>query len=92
LFGNVLPHFCRTFLLGAAHREARAFAKTLSKATTVYAARTRLNGRQVTRHFDRKIDAETWLAVQKLDKRRGSGIDPARALVTVEVYGGGADQ
>jgi hypothetical protein len=72
---------------GAAHREARAFAKTLSKATTVYAARTRANRRQVTRHFDRTIDAETWLAEQNLDRRRGSAIAPTRAQVTVEVYG-----
>lgn len=56
---------------GAAHREARAFAKTLTDPTIVYAARTRVGGRQVTRHFDRKIDAETWLAGQHLDKQRG---------------------
>lgn len=74
-------------LRGAAHKEARAFAKTLSKVTTVYAARTRVNGRQVTRHFDRKIDAETWLAEQTLGKRRGSAIAPTRAQVIVEAYG-----
>jgi hypothetical protein len=72
---------------GAAHREARAFAKTLSNTTTVYAAPTRVNGRQVTRHFDRKIDAETWLAEQTLGKRRGRAMAPARAQVTVDVYG-----
>jgi hypothetical protein len=54
---------------GAAHREARAFAKTLSNTTTVYAARTRINGRQVTRHFDRKIDAESRCCVY-----RGQGV------------------
>jgi integrase len=72
---------------GAAHREARAFAKTLSKTTTVYAARTRVDGRQVTRHFDRKVDAETWLAEQTVGRRRGSAIVPMRSQVTVEVYG-----
>jgi integrase len=72
---------------GGAHREARVFAKTLSNTTTVYAARTRINGRQMTRHFDRKVDAETWLAEQNLGKRRGSAIHPTRAQVTVEVYG-----
>jgi hypothetical protein len=57
---------------GAAHREARALAKTLTNTAVVYAARTRVDGRQVTRHFDRKIDAEMWLAAHRLDRRRGS--------------------
>jgi hypothetical protein len=72
---------------GAAHREARAFAKSLSNATTVYAARTRVDGRQVTRHFDRKIDAETWLAEQNLGKRRGRAMASRVVQVTVEVCG-----
>jgi integrase len=59
----------------------------LSKSATVYAARTRINGRQVTRHFDRKIGAEGWLAEQNLGKRRGSATAATRAPVTVEVYG-----
>ncbi len=85
--GNMGDRRVRKQFRGSAHREARAFAKTLSKAMTVYAARTRINRRQVTRHFDRKIDAETWLAEQTLGKRRGSAIAPTRAQVTVEVYG-----
>jgi integrase len=72
---------------GTAHRQARAFAKTLSNTTTVYAARTRIDGRQVTRQFERKIDADTWLAEQNQGKRRGSAIARTRAQVTVEVYG-----
>jgi integrase len=72
---------------GAAHREARAFAKTLSNTTVVYAARTRIDGRQVTRHFDRKVDAEGWLAEQTLGRRRGSAVDSRGAQVTVEGYG-----
>jgi len=46
-----------------------------------------INGRQVIRHFDRKIDAETWLAEQNLGKRRGSATDSREAQFTVEVYG-----
>lgn len=72
---------------GGAHREARALAKTLTMATVVYAARTRIDGRQVTRHFDRKVDAETWLAVQNLDKRRGRAVGSREAQVTVADYG-----
>jgi hypothetical protein len=48
--GNLDDNRIRKQFRGAAHREARAFAKTLSKAMTVYVARTRINGRQVTRH------------------------------------------
>jgi hypothetical protein len=53
----------------------------------VYAARTRVDGRQVTRHFDRKVDAEGWLAEQSLGRRRGSAIAARGAQVTVEGYG-----
>ena len=73
---------------GGAHREARALARTLARATVVYAARTRVGGRQVTRHFGRKIDAETWLAGQNLDKRRGSATRSREAqVISVEAYG-----
>lgn len=85
--GNLDDQRIRKQFRGSAHKQARAFAKTLSNTTTVYAARTRIDGRQVTRHFDRKIDAETWMAAVTVDKRRGSAIYPTRAQVTVEAYG-----
>ena len=52
-----------------------------------YRARYRdLDGREHSRHFDRKGDAELWLADQRVKLARGDWLDPAAGLVTVEAW------
>lgn len=40
-------------------------------------------GKERARHFDRKVDAERWLAVAEVAKARGEWLDPALSRVTV---------
>jgi hypothetical protein len=40
-------------------------------------------GKEHAKHFDRKIDAERWLATVKIAQGRGEWIDPALSKVTV---------
>lgn len=42
------------------------------------------SGKEHARHFDRKVDAERWLAGVETAKARGEWVDPARARITVE--------
>lgn len=43
-------------------------------------------GRERSRHFDRKADAERWVSKQTESIARGDWIDPARARITVEEW------
>lgn len=42
--------------------------------------------RERSKHFDRKLDAERWLAGVEVSKARGDWIDPALSRVTVEKW------
>lgn len=42
--------------------------------------------REHCKHFDRKIDAQKWLAVQAADILRGAWVDPAAGQVTFRAY------
>jgi integrase len=48
----------------------------------VWRARTRLAGREVSRTFRRKIDAETWLTTVEGGKLTGTAVDPRRGRIT----------
>ncbi len=43
-------------------------------------------GKEHARHFDRKVDAERWLAGVETAKARGEWVDPARARITVDEW------
>jgi len=43
-----------------------------------------VTGREHARHFDRRKDAEAWVASVKVSQVRGEWVDPARAKVTVQ--------
>jgi integrase len=43
-------------------------------------------GKEHAKHFDRKLDAERWLATVHVAQARGEWVDPARGKVTVEQY------
>lgn len=44
------------------------------------------DGRERARHFDRKVDAELWLATVKADIVRGTYLDPAAARTTFQEF------
>jgi hypothetical protein len=50
-------------------------------------AALRANGREVTRTFLRKADAESWLAEQRADVARGRWVDPSKGTETVASFG-----
>jgi hypothetical protein len=50
-------------------------------------AALRVNGKELTRTFQRKIDAEAWLSEQKTDVARGRWVDPRKGQETVATYG-----
>src|SRR5687768_8789007 len=43
-------------------------------------------GREHSRHFRRKLDAERWLAVIEIAKSRGEWVDPALSRVAVGAW------
>lgn len=49
-------------------------------------ARLRVDGREVSRHFARKVDAERWLNVEGARVQSGDWIDPRSGAVTVAEY------
>lgn len=44
------------------------------------------DGRERSRHFERKVDAERWLSTQTADVARGEWIDPALGRMTFEEW------
>lgn len=42
------------------------------------------DGRERSKHFDRKMDAERWLAGVEVARARGEWVDPSRARVTLD--------
>ena len=44
------------------------------------------DGREVSKSFARKVDAEAWLAEQRTDMRRGDWVDPSRGSILWEEY------
>src|ERR1700691_4596289 len=53
-------------------------SKRTSKPTTAWQARYRgPDGRERSKRFDRKVDAENWLDVNGADIARGQWVDPA---------------
>jgi integrase len=49
-------------------------------------AALRVNGNELTRTFERKTDAETWLSEQRADGVRGQWVDPRKGQQTVATY------
>jgi integrase len=68
---------------------ARAFAKGLRDAKTVYDIRTRVDGRVVTRTLPTIKEAKAHAALTEADKLRGAAVDPKRGRVTVKDFGVG---
>ncbi len=67
-------------------KQARSFAKSLKDPVTVYDVRVRINGREVSRTFTRKVEADAWAATTEADKVRGAVVDPKDSRVTVKEY------
>jgi hypothetical protein len=67
-------------------KQARSFAKSLKDPVTVYDVRVRINGREVSRTFTRKVDADAWASTTEADKVRGAVVDPKDSRVTVKDY------
>lgn len=62
---------------------ATAFAKSLENPTKLYDVRARIGGREVTRTFTRRKDADSYATTLEADKLRGVVVDPRRANITV---------
>ena len=67
-------------------KAAREYAKSLKDAKTTYLVRHRIDGRQVSKSFDRKVDAENYAASEQVNKIQGTTVDPQRSKVTIEDY------
>ncbi len=66
---------------------ARAFADTLKDPSTVYDVEYRtVEGRKVTKTFDRRKDADAYVSTTEADKLRGVVIDPRRARIIFKDY------
>ena len=65
---------------------AKAFVASLKGPHTAYDVRTRIDGRVVTKSFNRRKDADNYAATMEADKLRGVVVDPRRAKVTVGEY------
>ena len=62
-------------------------SKRIGKTMVVWQARYRApDGRERTKRFDRKVDAERWLDTNGSDIARGSWIDPGAGRITVGAY------
>jgi len=70
----------------AGRKEARALVARLDGGSVLYDVRTRIAGRQVSKTFTRRRDADAWIASTEGDRMRGVAVDPRRGSVTVEDY------
>jgi integrase len=68
-------------------KATREHAKTLKDAKTTYLVRHRIDGRQVSKGFARKVDAENYAASVQVNKLQGTTVDPQRSKITIEDYG-----
>ena len=65
-------------------KERDSFAETLADPRVVIDVRIRIGGREVSRTFTRRKDADSYAATKEVDKLRGLFIDPRERRVTVE--------
>jgi len=70
----------------AGRKEARGLVARLDGGSSLYDVRTRIAGRQVSKTFTRRRDADAWIASTEGDRMRGVAVDPRRGSVTVEDY------
>jgi len=62
-------------------------SRRTGKALTAWRARfTGPDGRERSKRFDRKVDADDWVTAQRADVRRGTWIDPDAGTVTLAAY------
>ena len=70
-----------------AHIQKQVVTTAAGKSATRWQARYRgPDGKERTRRFDRKVDAENWLDANGADIARGAWIDPAAGKVTLRTY------
>ena len=62
---------------------ARSYAETLRDARMVYDVRARVGGREVSKTFARRKDADAYAATIEADSLRGVAVDPRAGRVTV---------
>ena len=74
-----------------AHIQKRTYGSARTgKVTTTWQARyTSPDGRERTKRFGRKVDAENWLKVNEGDVVRGAWIDPRAGRVTMRSFANG---
>ena len=74
-----------------AHIQKRTYGSARTgKVTTTWQARyTSPDGRERTKRFGRKVDAENWLKVNEGDVVRGVWIDPRAGRVTMRSFANG---
>lgn len=65
---------------------AQVIIRKTAKGASRYDVRTRLNGRVVTRTFQRRKDADAYANTIEADKLRGLAVDPRHGRVTVEEW------
>lgn len=70
------------------HIQKRTYtSKRTGKTTTSWQARyTAPDGRERTKRFERKVDAEKWVSANSADVVRGSWVDPNLGKVTFSTY------
>jgi integrase len=69
------------------HVQKRTHTSRDGKTTTAWQARyTAPDGRERTRRFERKVDAERWLVINGADLVRGAWVDPEDGKVTLRAY------
>lgn len=60
--------------------------KLTDRGEVRYEVRLRIDGRQVSKTFRRKRDADDWANRTEVDKSRGLAVDPAASRITVAQY------
>lgn len=65
---------------------ATILKRTVGGGGVRYDVRVRIDGRVVTRTFQRRKDADAWVATTMADRLRGVAVDPRRARITVREY------
>lgn len=61
-------------------------ARTSATKGTRYQAAVRVRGKERTKTFRRRLDAQRWLAANETDLARGTYVDPAAGRITLDAY------
>ena len=73
--------------MAAGRQRTRSFGAVDRRPTGSWRARYRApDGQRHSQTFERKADAEAWLASQQTDQKRGAWVDPRAGRLTFEAY------